>query len=249
MLSQKNQRPITVEVKIHGVPLHMELDTGATVSVIRRQQLRKLKQSLKLEPTELRTYTGETPCAVFKAAVQCKDQVADFPLYVVDYGGPALLGREWLETFRLDWDEISGLHKLCNDSHPAARKEDRATRLRGLLDKYSTIFEGTFGKIEGEQATVFLKDKRPKFLKARNMPYALRSAVEEELRKLQEIGLITQVSTSEFATPIVPAVKKDGTIRVCGDYKTTLNPVLYTEQYPLPRLGGTSCACRRAVLF
>lgn len=96
MLSQRTRRPITVE--IHGVPLCMELDAGATISVISRPQFKKLRPPLKQEPTalRLRTYTGEIvqPCGIFKAAVRYNDQVGDLPLYVVDYGEPALLGRE-----------------------------------------------------------------------------------------------------------------------------------------------------------
>ncbi|XP_075539132.1 uncharacterized protein LOC142573380 [Dermacentor variabilis] len=154
MLSRRSRRPITMEVEIQGVSLRMGLDTGATVSLISRQQFKKLRPPSQLEPTALRleTYTGEVvqPCGVFSAAVRYEHQVGDLPLYVVDYGGPALLGREWLETFRLDWDEICGLHKLCDDSHPDARQKDHGTRLRALLDKYSTIFDDTLGKLEAE---------------------------------------------------------------------------------------------------
>ncbi|XP_072142222.1 uncharacterized protein [Dermacentor andersoni] len=152
MLSQRTRHPITVEVEIQGVPLRMELDTGATVSVISRQQFKKLRPPSKLEPTALRlkTYTGEVqPCGGFNAAVRYKDQVGDLPLCVVYYGGPALLGREWLETFLLDWDEICGLHKLCNDSHADASQEDHGTRQRALLDKYNTIIDDILDKIEG----------------------------------------------------------------------------------------------------
>ncbi|KAH6924771.1 hypothetical protein HPB50_024197 [Hyalomma asiaticum] len=108
MLFQSIRRPITAEV--HDVPLRMVLDTGAHVSVISRQQFNKFRPPLKPEPTALRlkTYTGEVvqPCGVFKAEVRYKGQVGDLPLYVIDYGAPALLGGECLETFRLDWDKI-----------------------------------------------------------------------------------------------------------------------------------------------
>ena len=53
------------------------------------------------------------------------------------------------------------------------------------------------------------------------MPYALK--VEEELRRLQNEGIPTTVEWSEWATPIVPVPKKDGSVRLYGDYKITVN--------------------------
>ena len=40
---------------------------------------------------------------------------------------------------------------------------------------------------------------------------------------------------SEWATPIVPVVKSDSMVRVCGDYKLKANKVSKTEMYPLPK--------------
>ena len=68
------------------------------------------------------------------------------------------------------------------------------------------------------------------------MPYALKPKVEEELRRLQNEGILTKVEWSEWATPIVPVPKKDVSVRLRGDYKITVNPELQAEQYPLLRI-------------
>ena len=41
---------------------------------------------------------------------------------------------------------------------------------------------------------------------------------------------------SDWAAPIIPVVKQDGSIRVCGDYKVTINTASKTDLYPLPRI-------------
>lgn len=39
-----------------------------------------------------------------------------------------------------------------------------------------------------------------------------------------------------MATPIVPILKADGRIRICGDYKTTVNAKLIVDEHPLPTI-------------
>ena len=58
--------------------------------------------------------------------------------------------------------------------------------------------------------------------------------MDEELCRLEQDGVLKKVSTSEWASPIVCVPKKDNKVRICGNYKVTINGVLDLEQYPLP---------------
>ena len=50
------------------------------------------------------------------------------------------------------------------------------------------------------------------------------------------LGVIEKTSFSNWAAPIVAVPKPDGTIRICGDYKVTVNLVLEVQQYPVPKV-------------
>ena len=73
------------------------------------------------------------------------------------------------------------------------------------------------------------------FCRARYAPFALRSAVETELDHLEKFGIAENLSYSEWVTPIVPVVKGGGTVKICGNYKVTIDPCLYVDQHPLPK--------------
>uniref|UniRef100_A0AAV2JG06 ribonuclease H n=1 Tax=Knipowitschia caucasica TaxID=637954 RepID=A0AAV2JG06_KNICA len=64
----------------------------------------------------------------------------------------------------------------------------------------------------------------------------MKEKVDKELERLEKDGVISPVKHSEWAAPVVPVTKKDGGLRLCGDYKVTVNLATNTETYPLPRI-------------
>ncbi|KAG6465144.1 hypothetical protein O3G_MSEX014963 [Manduca sexta] len=73
----------------------------------------------------------------------------------------------------------------------------------------------------------------PTFHKAYTMPYK-KEEVEKELLSMEKSGILQKVQHSEWASPIVLAQRNDKKLRICVDYKVTLNKVLNTDHYPLP---------------
>ena len=52
----------------------------------------------------------------------------------------------------------------------------------------------------------------------------MRSKVEEELALVQKQGIITPIQFADRAAPIVPVLRADKkTVRICGDFKMTVN--------------------------
>ena len=89
----------------------------------------------------------------------------------------------------------------------------------------------------GYQADIKLKEgAKPVFKKSRSVAYALQPLLDLELERLQKEGIIEPVQTSAWATPLVVVPKANGQIRVCGDYKVTVNRCVETKVYPLPNI-------------
>ncbi|XP_046404146.1 uncharacterized protein K02A2.6-like [Ischnura elegans] len=76
----------------------------------------------------------------------------------------------------------------------------------------------------------------PIFRKAYDVPFKIRDWVKEEIDKLVEQGIFEPVRHSQWASPLVVDPKKNGELRLCIDYKSTVNTVIELDQYLLPRL-------------
>lgn len=222
------QPPILITMSLNGCPVEFELDTGATVTVMSELKFQECFPDHPLEQSSLRlkTYTGETMNVVGESTfdVSYSDQGSkSLTLAVVAGSGPALLGRNWLQHFVLEWQQIKSV-LLANDT------------LRQLLLDHSEVFQDGLGTITPFKAQILVSSSAvPRFHRPRPVPYALRPLVELELDRLTQSGVLEPVSHSDWAAPIVTVPKRDGEVRICGDYKVTVNPALDVDQYPLPR--------------
>ena len=189
--------------------LEMEVDTGASLSVISEGTYKNLISENRATPLEksgivLRTYTGEEvkPEGVCTVDVDYEGGKYSLPLLVVSGEGPPLLGRNWLEEIKLNWPRIKQL--TAHDK-----------RLSEILQKHAQLFGEGLGTLQGTKAKTHVDPTAtPIFHKARPVPYALREKIEQDLERLEKAGTIEPVQYSEWATPIVPVMKSDGTVRV-----------------------------------
>ena len=95
---------------------------------------------------------------------------------------------------------------------------DTPKSLQDVLDNYPDVFTDELGTVKGITATIHVNPEATRqFHKARPLPFMLRKKVKQELERLQEQGVIEPVQLSDWAAPVVPVLKKDGSIRLCGN--------------------------------
>ena len=229
--------PITAEVLMFGVPVQFEVDTGAASTLVSADTFRDVSAhgghgglELSRSDAKLRSYTGNAIPVLgeFSAVVKYEDQHLDLPVLVVDSDGPNLLGRDWLARLKLDWRHIQQVRNLGESPGSVVEK---------LKDEYRDVFSQELGCFKGVEVTFDVDDSvAPRFMKPRHLPYAYRRRVEQQLQSEVDAGVLEPVKTSAWACQIVPVLKANGDIRVCGNFKQTANRAIRVDRYPLPRV-------------
>ena len=155
--------------------------------------------------------------------VSYENQSAVLPLVVVKGEGPTLFGRNWLEKIKLNWHSI---HYILNPG------------LQEVLSKYADVFKEGLGTFSNYKAKIKVEaDATPKFCKARTVPYAMHQKVGEEIDRLVSEGTLEPVDHSDWAAPVVAVLKSDKkSVRLCGDFQMTVNPVSKLNRYPIPKV-------------
>ena len=206
----KEKEPHRVELKLNGIHTSMEVDTGTAATIINEETYKRISEGnpvknrpqLETAEVKLRTYTGELVKVIgtLNVIVKYEKQEVELQTLVGEGSGPNLLGRDWLRVLALNWME---LFKMQVD------KGNQESPLEGLIEKYSEVFEEGLWTFKGPKVTIHVDpEARPKFLKARPVPYAMTGKIEVELKRLQDEGTIEPVQFSEWAAPIVPETRR-----------------------------------------
>ena len=196
---------------------------------------------------QLQTYSGESLTLVGETDMKVRygQQVASLPLIIVKGKSPNLFGRNWMQTLKLKWEEIFYLHSTGRTSH-----EEGGIQHKELITKYQEVFKEEMGLLEGATASIAMRsDTAPWFFKPRPVPYAYKELVEQELRRLERDEIIEAVRFSDWAASVVPVLKKDGSNRICGDFRLTINQAAPCEKYPLPKINGIFASLAGGQLF
>ncbi|XP_071642239.1 uncharacterized protein [Temnothorax longispinosus] len=241
--------PMFVDLTVNGTKVRMELDTGTYATVISEKCFNECFRMYKLVKTErnFKVYNGDTLKPIGKLTnltVELESKTRILECFILPGTGPALIGRQWLQAFGL-WPL-----RLRDKDENSLNKIDVENVANYFFKKYSELFSDTPGMYNKSKTKIHLKtDARPIALKCIHVAHALKPLIEKELDRLVKLGHLEPVETSEWATPIVPVFKSNGNIRLCGDFKLTLNPYVIIDKYPLHTIDEIFANMQGGTLF
>lgn len=110
--------------------------------------------------------------------------------------------------------------------------EKQLLELEGVLLREEKLFQNNPGRAKiGKHRIVLKEGIEAKRMNPYRVPLSLKEQIDKQINELLQAGLIIE-STSEFAHPVVCVSKKDGSIRLCVDYRH-LNSGTIDDGYPM----------------
>lgn len=222
-----------VTVGINGHPVKLQLDSAADITIISSDVYKLLGSPAgSLASVNVVNASGDNMnlIAEFNCNISLNDNIKEGRCFVSNVKDLNLFGAEWIELFGL-WD--IPFNAVCNQvtvNHPKS-----AELVNRLQSQFSNVFSEGLGCCTKKKVSLKVKSgTKSVFRQKRPVPYASAEKIEAELDRLQSLGIISPISYSEWAAPIVAVRKPNGKVRICADYSTGLNDALESNQHPLP---------------
>lgn len=221
-------------IGVNGQQVVFKLDTGAAVTAIPKHMY-SAKLHGKLSPPNKRLCgPSNTPITVeghFTANMSYKGSVVKQQVYVVPGLATPLLGLPAIQDLSL----LTQVDAIATES--------------AFTKQYPKVFTG-LGKLEGEYK-IKLKENATPFALAvpRRVPLPLRGKVQEELNRMEAMGVISPIEeATEWCSGMVVVPKPNGKIRICVDL-TRLNEDVCRERHILPAVDETLAKLAGARIF
>ena len=92
-----------------------------------------------------------------------------------------VVGRLWIQEFKVECDKF--LHKTCNQIQDC-------DEIKRVLEEYQEVFSDEFGKYNLKIRLELKEGANPKFVKTRNLSYALVIRLEHSLMLWSQVGFL-----------------------------------------------------------
>ena len=223
--------------------LPTKLDTGAKATLVTSSAYNNNLTAFPLftPPTTLVNFDGTTIQGVrgaFRAPVTHNGRTAELTVYVVPDNMESTSGD----------DAIHLLQLLLDGATQAVRTLGKSDVLACLSD-FPALISADMGTFPDFEHTIVLRpNARPLSQKLRVIPIAKRDAVQTEVQRMVDQGIWEPCERSDWASALVPIMKRDGGIRLTTDF-TPLNSQVTPTRHPLPNIRDVRVLIAGAAVF
>ena len=230
---QSSEKCWLTPIQLCGKSTTFKIDTGAEVTAVNEETYKRLGTPALNTPDRRLFGPSTQPLEAlgsFKGKVTHKGLSSEQVIYVIKGLKTNLLGLPAITALQL----VSRLHTM---------------QTKDVIRQFPTIFKG-LGNL-GEEFEIKLKpDAQPFALTTpRNIALPLRPKVEQELARMEEMGVISKVDEpTPWCAGMVVVPKKSGKVRICVDLKP-LNESVLREVHPLPKVDETLAQLSGAKVF
>ena len=251
---RSGDEPILVKTYIKNKKVMAFVDTGANVNLIPESVVYEFGLSLnKQSARPVKTANGyaQTLGSVsFELSIDGKCETVE-ALVIKGFEYTLLLSRTKL---MIDTDLMSAKPKIlnshCNLTNDHIQEQSRDNVGDRLIRQFSNLFatdSTDLGRIDVEYHRILLNDCEPKAQRPYRQSIPDAEETARQVRDLLAKGLIRE-SVSPYAAPITLADKKDGTKRLCVDYRR-LNKITVADKTPLPLIADVIDRLRGMKIF
>lgn len=106
-------------------------------------------------------------------------------------------------------------------------------QLLSLLQSFQPLFNKYPGRTDKYQHVIKMHDTSPFVKRPYPIPISLRPQVDATIKEMLDLGVIKRES-SQYASPVTVARKKDGSVRVCLDARTINARMVADHEAPTP---------------
>lgn len=249
------------DVNINNVCVSALFDTGSDKDLLRYDLAKRIgiefhaNHILKLKTAGNREFDtmGHTELSVqidgiTNASAFHVVNESDLPFEVI-------IGRELLRTTEITirnnniisvkpirMDEDNFLLHICVDEEKNGI-DGVSDDIRRLIGEYKSM-KPTGTQIE---LNISMLDEVPVFQRPRRLPFAQREIVENQVQQWVNDGIAIPFS-AEYASPVVVVRNKDGSARVCIDYRK-LNEKIIKDRYPVPNMDEILDSLQKVKVF
>ena len=225
-----------VAVRVGTHPTVFKLDIGAEVTAISEELFLTLGKSLQ-KPSKLLYGSSHHSLDVmgqFEEVLHYKDRSSRQTIYAVRGLTTNLLGLPAIISLnlasRVDTTTVADYKSLVEESFPKV--------FRGL------------GNLGDPYVIKLTQDAVPHAIYTpRTVALPMRPRVQEELDRMESIGVISRVEEpTQWCAAMVAISKKNGKLHICVDLKH-LNEAVLREVHPLPKVDETLAQLSGATIF